>query len=95
MQANEPDAETQGYISVLCADFVSSRSTICVRLLAVALSIWVYVFFFLLPRVTAQSFYVTIRQKNCRPCFQKTSHITWDTEVPGPLNNTLNCNCVY
>ena len=46
MQANEPDAEIQGYISVLCADFVSSRSTICVRLLAIALSIWEYVFFF-------------------------------------------------
>ena len=28
------------------------------------------------------------KTKNCRPCFQKTSHITWDTEVPGPLNNT-------
>ena len=67
---------------------MSSRSTICIRLLAVALSIWGYVFFFLLPRVTVQSSYVTIRQKICRPCFQKTSHITRDTEVPGPLNNT-------
>ena len=28
------------------------------------------------------------KTKNCRPCFQKTSHITRDTEVPGPLNNT-------
>ena len=71
MQANEPDAETQGYISVLCADFVSSRSTICVRLLAVALSIWEYVFFFLLLRVTVQSFYVTIRQKIAGHVFKK------------------------
>ena len=45
-------------------------------------------FFFLLPRVTVQSSYVTIRQKICRLCFQETSHITRDTELPGPLNNT-------
>ena len=28
------------------------------------------------------------KTKNCRPRFQKTSHITRDTEVPGSLNNT-------
>ena len=37
-------------------------------------------YFFLLPRVTVQSSYVTIRQKNCRPCFQKTSQITRGTQ---------------
>ena len=28
------------------------------------------------------------KTKNGRPCFQKTSHITRHTEVPGSLNNT-------
>ena len=52
-------------------------------------------FLFLLQRVTDQSSYVTIRQKIAGHVFKKTSHITRDTEVPVPLNNTLNCNCVY
>ena len=28
------------------------------------------------------------KTKICRPCFQKTSYITRDTEAPRPLNNT-------
>ena len=27
------------------------------------------------------------KTKHCRPCYI-TSYITWDTEAPGPLNNT-------
>ena len=45
-------------------------------------------FLFLLQRVTVQSSYVTIRQKIAGHVFKKTTHITRDTEIPGPSNNT-------
>ena len=69
--------------------WIYSRSTICVRLLAgVSLFIWVYVMFFSLTACDCSVILSHNKIKNCRPCFQKQSCITRDTEAPGPLNNT-------